>query len=283
MKLFKKIAIIGVGLIGGSIGLAIKKRKLAGEVAGVFRRTSTMRRALKCKAVDLATLDIEAGVRGADLVVIATPVSLIPKTLKRITPFLKSGAIVTDVGSVKGWVVKECEDLIRKSNISFVGSHPMAGSERTGVENARPDIFKDSIVFVTKTEDTDPAALKKVVTFWKALNSSPEVMSPNRHDMYVAQISHHPHLVAFSLAGSVPMAALKFTGSGFKDTTRIAASDADLWADILVRNKKAVLKSVSSFKKFYSAVLKALKRGDERQISKLLLSAKLRRELIRHE
>jgi prephenate dehydrogenase len=277
--MFKKITIIGVGLIGGSIGLAIRKRKLAREVVGVFRHAQTAKRALRCKAVDKATMDMKEGVEGADLIIIASPVHSIPGLARYAIRFADKGAIITDAGSTKSWIVSDIDKAIGRSKaVSFVGSHPMAGSEHTGVEFARPDLLEGSPCIVTKTSRTNKAALAKVAKFWKSLGARVEIMDPAEHDKSVALISHLPHIVAFSLAGCVPEGAMRYAAEGFKDTTRVASSDADLWADIFFSNKKEVLRSARIFSDFYWRLVSMLSKGDSRGVRKCLRAIKAKRD-----
>lgn len=259
MKLFNKITIIGVGLIGGSVGLAAKKRKVAGEVAGVFRHASTMRTAKKAKAVDCATMDMLDAVKDADLVVVATPVSTIPCIVRKIAPCMKKGAIITDAGSAKSFVVKEATMGLPK-RIRFVGSHPMAGSEKTGVASASADLFKGATSIVTKTKSTDKAALLKVKKFWESLGSKVIIMDPDEHDRAVALVSHLPHVIAQELCLLQDNKSIACAAGGFKDTTRIAASDPVMWLDIFQANKKEVARaiddiigSLNNFKKAVAA------------------------------
>lgn len=279
MKLFNKITIIGVGLIGGSIALAIKKRKLAGEVIGVFRHRSTMQRAMRCKAVDKGLMDIREGVKLADLIILATPVYSIPGICREVIKYSKRGAIIIDAGSTKKWVVDKAERMIRpSSSVSFVGSHPMAGSERSGVEFAKDDLMNGSPCIVTKTPRTKAAALRKVVRFWRALGAKVKVMTPGQHDRSVSLISHLPHIVAFSLAGAVPEKELIYAAEGFKDTTRVSSSDPALWSDIFLSNKKEVVKAGRLFRKFYDVMITALSKGDYSKVLKMLSMAKAKRD-----
>lgn len=271
MKQFNKITIIGVGLIGGSIGLAIKKKRLAKEVVGVFRRELTLHKALKRKAVDKGARSIQEGVTGADMVIIATPVLAIPAMAKEAARYAKKGAIITDAGSTKRWIIDKVEKEIGRANSAyFVGSHPMAGSEHAGVEYAKADLFEGSPCIVTKTKKTDKKALAKIVGFWKALGARVEVMSPEDHDKNVAFISHLPHIIAFSLAGSVPEETLAYGAEGFKDTTRVALSEPSLWADIFLSNREAILRSGRQFEIYYKKVMAALAKGDYDKVVALL-------------
>lgn len=279
MKLFNKIAIIGVGLIGGSVGLAIKKKRAAGEVVGVFRRESTLKKALRRKAVDSGTLNLKIGVADADLIILASPVHLIPRLAKEATRYAKRGTLITDVGSTKQWIVSEVDKAVKGSRgIRFVGSHPMAGSEQTGVEFAREDLLDGSPCIVTRTPRTNPKALKGIVKFWASLGAKVKVMSPKEHDRSVAFISHLPHLAAYSLAGAVPERDLAYAAEGFKDTTRVASSDPALWADIFLTNKKELIKASKAFEGYYKKVIKVLSKGDRPGMMKALQTAKAKRD-----
>lgn len=282
MARFNRIAIIGVGLIGGSIGLAVRKRGLAKEVVGIFRHSSTMRRALRHKAIDTGTMDIAQGVKGADMVIICSPVHAIPALARQAARFVKAGAVITDVGSTKSWIVGRMEKLLAKSPAMFVGSHPMAGSERTGVEFARADLFDGSPCIVTKTARTGSRALAKVAGFWKALGARTRTMAPGEHDRMVALISHLPHVVAFSLAGAVPERSLDYAAEGFRDTTRIASSDPELWADIFMTNRGQILKSARLFRRYYDAVVSSISRGDRRSMTRAMASARRKRRILLH-
>ena len=265
--------------MGGSIGLAIMKRKLANEVIGVFRRPSTMKKALRRKAISSGTLDIKEGVKHADLIIIATPVGLIPEMVLRAAKFVKKGAIITDAGSTKAWIVERVEKKLgSNARPHFVGSHPMAGSERAGVESASSDLLNGSPCIVTKTAKTDRGALKKVSRFWKALGAKVKIMSPQGHDRSVSLVSHLPHIVAFGLAGAVPARELECAAEGFRDTTRVASSDPRLWADIFTTNKKEIAKAAKLFDDYYRDILKAVKGSRRADVVRLLTKAKSRRD-----
>lgn len=279
MRKFNRITIVGVGLIGGSIGLAVKKRRIAGEVVGVFRRASTMKKALARRAVDRATMNIAEGVKGSDLVIIASPVFSIPVLAREAMRHVKNKAIITDVGSTKSWIVKKMAGIMKaRPSVSFVGSHPMAGSEHAGVEFARADLLEGSPCIVVRTGSNNAAAVRKVSDFWRTLGGRVSVMTPEGHDRVIALVSHLPHIVAFGLAGAVPVNALKYAAEGFKDTTRVASSDAKLWADIFLSNKKEVLRSAREFESSYRKLIKALSAGNYRAVVDILGKAKARRD-----
>lgn len=279
MKLFNKVTIIGVGLIGGSIGLAIRRRKLAREVTGVFRRRATLIRALKRGAVSRGFMNVADGVRGADLIIVASPVHSIPRLVREAAKSAERGAIITDVGSTKRWIVDSVGKVATKARkIYFVGSHPMAGSEHTGVRYARCDLLDGAACIVTRTRSTDKDALKRVVAFWKALGGRVSVMDPAAHDSSVANISHLPHVVAFGLAGAVSGKDLRYAAEGFKDTTRVASSDPDLWADIFLTNRREVAKSGVMFTRYLNKILNAVAADDRKALVRMLVSAKSKRD-----
>ena len=278
MSKFKKVCIIGVGLIGGSIGLAIKKRGLAKEVIGVFRHKATLKKALKYKAIDKGVMNIRDGVRNADLIILATPVSSIVRVAREVMKSAKDGAIITDVGSTKSLIVGQLEKDLKALSVSFVGSHPMAGSEHNGVEFARDTLLEEAPCIVTKTSRTNNLAFKKVISFWKGLGGNVKAMTPCEHDRSVAIISHLPHIVAFSLAGAIPQKDLAYAAEGFKDTTRVASSDPYLWADIFLTNKKEAIRACRLFENSYKDILKALSTEDYNGIVRALKKAKAKRD-----
>lgn len=276
--IFRKVAIIGVGLIGGSIGEAIKKKRLAGTVIGVGHRASSIDEAHERGATDKGTLDAVKGVTGADLVIIATPVRLIPEIARKISRSLKKGCMVTDVGSTKAEIVALLERILPKG-VDFIGSHPLAGSEKRGVKFAQEDLFKGSIVIMTKTNKTKKSALDKLGRFWKSLGVGRIVIkSPEEHDRIVAEISHLPHIAAAAIVNTASEKSLEFASSGFKDTTRIAASDPDIWRDICVTNRKQILKALERYERNIFKLKKLIKNGSAAQLRKEFERSKKRRE-----
>jgi len=284
MKQFNKITIIGVGLIGGSIGLAIKKNRLAREVTGVFRRKSTLKKAIVRRAVDRGVLDIKSGVRDADLIIVATPVYKIPMLIEESARYAKDGAVITDAGSTKEWIVRKAEKSCKGLPVSFVGAHPMAGSEHAGVEFARPDLFNGASCIIIRTKSTNPGALNKLVSFWKAIGARVKVMNPSAHDKSVAFVSHLPHVAAFSVAGVVNDSDLEYAAEGFRDTTRVASSDPYLWADIFMTNRKELLASLRLFERYNRELASAVSKKDYKKLVTLLAKAKAKRDkLARYE
>ncbi len=280
---FQKIAIIGVGLLGGSLGLAIRNRKLAGETAGFARRAATVADNEKVGALDYVTTDLFAAVSKADLVILCTPLAQMRPLVKQLLPALKRGAIVTDVGSVKASIVRELESLVAKSGVYFVGSHPMAGAEKTGVRAARVDLFTNAVCVVTPTRKTNRAALKRVEKFWKAVGCRLLTLTPEAHDKFVSCSSHLPHLIAATLASHVlnpaqPKAQAALCATGFRDTTRIASGSPEMWRDIALANRKNLTKSLNGFMADLRKFQKLLAKGDTKSISKFFETAKQRRD-----
>ena len=235
----RKLTIIGIGLLGGSIGLAARKRKAAGEVVGLVRRQATRVAAEKRGAVDWATLDLSAAVRGADLIILCTPIGTMASLARRVAKYLKPGCIVTDVGSVKAPVVRALEPIIAKAGGKYVGSHPMAGSEESGVHAARTNLFEGKVCIVTPTAHTNHTAQKKVIEFWTMLGATVRTLPPHDHDVMAARVSHLPHVVASALVNVVcrdGKRTLRYAGPGFRDTTRVASSAPEMWAEICAVN-----------------------------------------------
>ena len=275
MKQFNKIVIIGVGLIGGSIGLAIKKLKLAKTVVGIARRESSARQAKRIGAVDSATLSYKKGLENADLVIIATPIGRIIDIVKNVIKAVPKDKrlLLTDVGSTKEFIVREIEKIIPK-NIKFIGSHPMAGSEKSGVKSASGNLFDKSLCIITNTKNTDKEALKKIKHFWKAIGLRSRILAPSQHDKLISFISHLPHIVSCALTLSAIPESLEFASTGFKDMTRIAAADPGLWQDIFVTNKWALFEAIYEYKKALERIENSIKKKDLRLLYEMLNKAK---------
>ena len=235
----QSLTIIGVGLLGGSIGLAAKKHIKDCRVVGYGHRAMTLARALEMGAIDHGTQDLTAAIREADCVILCTPVGLFEQLLVQMSPALKPGAIVTDVGSTKRSTVAAATQLLPET-VHFVGSHPMAGSEKRGVEFAKADLFDDAICITTPTESTNPQAVETIESLWQAFGMRVIRLTPEEHDWRVAMISHLPHAVAAALVAMQDEQTLALAGKGFLDATRIAGGDGVLWRDIFVDNADAV-------------------------------------------
>jgi len=280
---FRKITIVGVGLLGGSIGLAVKRRNLARQSAGFVRRAASLKDCEKAGAVDFATTDLLAAVWEADLVILCAPLGQMRLLAERMLLALKPGAIVTDVGSVKAGVVRELESLIAKSGAHFVGSHPMAGAETTGVSAARADLFENAVCVVTPTQNTNRAALRKVELFWKALGSRVMKLTPETHDALVSRSSHLPHVVAATLANLVlnpaqPKLQGALCANGFRDTTRIASGSPEMWRDVTLANRQNLAKSLNAFVAELQKFQRVVKQDDAKAIAEFFETAKQRRD-----
>ena len=282
--MIQTLAIVGVGLLGGSVAKAARAAALARTVVGVGRDAARLERALSDGALDRATTDLDAGVRGADFVLLAAPVLAIEALLERVWRAAPDGATLTDVGSTKAGIVRRAEALAAGRPLAFVGSHPMAGSEQSGYGVARADLFEGATVLVTPTDRTEPRALKAVTGFWEALGARVSALDPEAHDRAVAAISHLPHAVADALMDAVARfapEALEFAARGFKDTTRIAASDPDMWADIFLANRTALGASLGAFRQALAALEGAIAGGSREEIRALLARVKAAREALR--
>ena len=267
--LFDKVTIVGVGLIGGSLGLAIKKRKMAKLVMGVVHRRQTIAQAFKRRALHGATMNLKEGVRDADLVILCAPVSTIVQQLKVLRPMLKPGARVIDVASSKLLVDIAAKKYLK--NIRFTGCHPMAGSAKSGLHHADPFLFEDSVCFMT---GADPV----VERFWRALGAHPHILTPKSHDEWVARVSHLPHILAFALfqsggAHKLARLGIEAKNPSIQDLARLSKSDPKLWADILLSNKEEIMHALREHELSVSRLKKALSSRNARAIEKFILQA----------
>jgi len=289
MTLFERIhrvIIAGVGLIGGSAGLALKRAGFCGEIVGLGRRWSSLKKAIDVGAVDSATLDYAEALNNADLLLISTPVDVIPAIAKEAFKHAPSNCIITDVGSTKGRLVAEIDELTPE-NMHFIGSHPMAGSHKTGVTAAHASLFEGTICIVTPTESANPEAANVVSELWKTIGARVEIMSPQEHDLLIAAASHLPHAAACALTQIVDgirsqsRRAIDFTATGFADTTRIAAGSPEIWKGILLQNADMVSSMLSKLEKELAGMRKALDERDEKALVEKLEQAKKIRDSIR--
>jgi prephenate dehydrogenase len=240
---FRRLSIIGVGLLGGSIGLSLRSKLKSCKIMGYGHNQATLDRAMALGAIDEATTDLNKAVEGADLVILCTPVGVLPAVLKKIAPILTSGTVVTDVGSTKRTVCTLADELMH-GRVHFVGSHPMAGSEKRGIDAARSDLYGGALCIVTPTAKTDPASVEVIESFWRELGMRITRLTPEEHDRLLASVSHLPHALAASLVMMQADESLLLAGKGFLDSTRIAAGDAGLWRDIFLDNADNVRQSI---------------------------------------
>jgi prephenate dehydrogenase len=280
---WQKITLVGVGLLGGSLGLAVKQRRLATRIEGYVRRTASIAECDKLAVVDHATRDLTRAVADADLVILCTPLSQMRELAEKMLPALKPGAIVTDVGSVKGSVVEELEPLIAGAGAHFVGSHPMAGGEKTGVSAARADLFERAVCIVTPTPNSNKNAVERVEEFWKALGGRVLRMTPALHDDLVSRASHLPHVVAAELANYIlspahPPEQATVCANGFRDTTRVASGSPEMWRDIAIANQKNLSRVLGVFIEDLQEFRLALENGDVKAVEEFFENAKQRRD-----
>ncbi len=282
---FRDVSVIGLGLIGGSFALNLKKHGFKGKVKAVDIDESAIERGIRLKIVDEGSTDYEI-VSTSDLVVIATPVGVYKNVIENIKRYIGKGAIVTDLGSVKGHLVYMCEESL-KGIAPFVGGHPIAGTEKSGVENAVEGLFERAKFIITPTENTDEKAKEKVADLWKKLGSTVIEMDPYLHDEVFASVSHLPHVVAYGMVDSIAELSEKigvnlfqFTGGGFKDFTRIALSDPIMWRDICIENKENILKALKVFKSSLEKAERLIKNNDREGLKKFFEEAKQCRKRI---
>ncbi len=273
------VTIVGAGLIGGSIGLALKQRKLAAHVIGVGRQAASLRQAKQGGAVDQTTTDLAKGVRRADLVVVCTPVDTIAPLVRQVAAACPPRCLITDAGSTKAPLVEQLKaDL--PSGARFVASHPLAGSEQRGPEHAQADLFQNRVTVVTPTRSTRAQDLNEVTRFWQALGAEVIRMSPEAHDRALARTSHLPHLAAAAIASATPRRYAPLVASGWRDTTRVAAGDPELWRQIMQSNREELLASLEVLQDELAAWHTALEQDDSRKLLQLLAKAKRTRDAL---
>lgn len=283
-QLFQRIAVIGVGLIGGSIAQSCRGR-IAGRVIGLDADRAHLEQAVALGLVDQVG-DLPTGVEGADIVVVAVPVGTVAEVVGAIAPYLAAGCVVTDVASVKGGLVAEVETQIPAGR-AYVPGHPIAGTECSGPGAASPGLFQGCLCVLTPTSRTPEEALRKVSHLWESVGSRVVLMDPFRHDQIFALVSHLPHVVAYALMGSMPDLAdggeqlLRFSAGGLRDFTRIAASHPIMWRDILIRNRGEVLKSITKFQTVLQRIEEMIRTQDAARLMEEFQRAKDVREKLR--
>jgi cyclohexadieny/prephenate dehydrogenase len=265
---FKRIALIGFGLIGGSIARAARAQGLAREIVTTARSAQTRARVKELGVVDCVVETNAEAAKDADLVILSIPVGACGEVAREIAPHLAPGAIVTDVGSVKGAVVRDMAPYLPE-NVHFIPAHPVAGTEHSGPDSGFAELFINRWCILTPPQGTDPEAVDKLRAFWAALGAKVDVMTPDHHDLVLAITSHLPHLIAYTIVGTADelegvtqSEVLKFSAGGFRDFTRIAASDPTMWRDVFLTNKDAVLEMLGTFNEDLSKLTRAIRRGD---------------------
>lgn len=263
----KKLVIFGVGLIGGSVALALKKAGVNTHIVGVGRNRNSLDEALNLGIIDTAESDIQAAVHNADVIMLAAPVAQTTQILESIQPFLQTNTVITDAGSTKSDVLNNAKAVLGSQFKQFVGGHPIAGAEKSGAAAAVADLFVAKKVVLTPTDETNPDAVNTVTALWRSSGANVSTMSAEQHDAIFAAVSHLPHLLAFALVDDIasrPNAAqlFSFAASGFRDFTRIAGSHPEMWRDISLANKQALLNEISAFEQELSTVKQLLTQDD---------------------
>lgn len=276
MKIFNKVAIVGTGLIGGSLGLAIKSNKLASKVVGVSRHKKSLLEARKKGAINEGSITLNI-IRGADLLILATPVNTIISLTPQISKMISKDCIVMDVGSSKEEIVSRLSRVFP----NYVGAHPLAGSEKRGIAFANKELFKGSLCIVTPDNKTKKSALLKIKKLWSGVGAKTMETTPSTHDKIMAFVSHLPHAVSFALMNSVPEVFLRFAASGLKDTTRISASEPQLWADIFMSNYKNILTALGLLEGNLKQIKIAIKTRNRAALIKILEKSKTKREKLK--
>jgi len=286
-EIFGTIAIVGIGHIGSSISRRVKRDGLAARVVALETKPEHRQQALALGVVDAATGDAAEAVRDADLVIVCTPIGTYPAVGAAIAPHLKKGAIVSDVGSVKQAAVRDLGPLI-PAQVHFVPGHPVAGTEHSGPGAGLVDLFDGRWAILTPPPGTDAAAVEKVASLWRAMGSAVEIMDPGHHDQVLAIVSHLPHLIAYTIVGTatdleatLQQEVIKFSASGFRDFTRIAASDPTMWRDVFLNNREAVLEVLQRFTEDLTALQRAIRWGEGDKLFELFSRTRaIRRSII---
>ena len=285
--LFEKIALIGIGLIGSSLARVIRREGLARHIAISTRRPETLKRAENLQLGDSYSTDARTAVRDADLIIVSVPVGASGTVAEEIAPALKKGAILTDVGSTKQSVVAQMSPFVPEG-VHFIPGHPLAGTENSGPDAGFPDLFDNRWCIFTPLPDTDPLALEKLSTFWRRCGSNIDTMTPEHHDMTLAIVSHLPHIIAYNIVGTTDDLAnvtksevIKYSDSGFRDFTRLAASDPTMWRDVCLHNKDAILEMLARFSEDLSSLQRAIRWGDGDKLFDLFTRTRaIRRSII---
>jgi prephenate dehydrogenase len=278
MEQIKEVAIIGVGLIGGSIGLALKKYLPSVVVTGIGRNIDRLKLAQQKGCIDKFTTELKDGVKNADIIIVCVPVELTAKFIISLLPYVKENAVITDVASVKNEIIKKVKEKLlvirKKKNINFVGSHPLAGLEKSGFEYAKEDLFKDSVCVICYDKTIcSKKALEKIKFLWKTIKANLVELEPKKHDKILALTSHMLHVISYILAKQINSKKeyLKFTAGAYRDMTRIAASNPEMWTQICYTNKEAVKNSLKEFITLANKVLEYL--DNYKKLKKFLTSA----------
>lgn len=286
-KLFDRVALIGVGLIGSSLARVIRREGLAGEIVITTRSSATLERARELELGDRYEADAATAVKDADLIIVSVPVGASEAVAKEIAPALKPGAIITDVGSTKASVIAQMHPHM-PPNVHFIPGHPLAGTEKSGPDAGFAELFENRWCILTPLEGTDATALEQLAEFWRACGSNIDMMDPQHHDMVLAMVSHLPHIIAYNIVGTADdlqtvtkSEVIKYSASGFRDFTRLAASDPTMWRDVCLHNKDAILEMLARFSEDLAALQRAIRWGDGDQLFDLFTRTRaVRRSII---
>ena len=310
MPLFSRIVIVGIGLIGGSLGLAVKKRRLTGNVVGIDHDEECLQTALRLGVIDRASTTFDEGINadtgiaapenarpdtgayspsslpGAELIVVATPVSIVPDHIRQAASAVRTGGInyrnvlLTDVGSTKETICSQFEQMTLPNGCRFVGSHPIAGKERSGVEYADADLFENRLAIITPTASARDRDIGLLIRFWRSLGSLTASMSPAEHDRTLARTSHLPHLLSALLADRLQLQDAKYTGPGYHSTTRLASGLPELWRDIVCNNTEAILEAIRDYENALRDLREKIERSDWEAVAQFLEHAKSNRDML---
>ncbi len=281
--LFNQVTIIGLGFLGASFALAIRKMGMCKTIYGFSRNPENLEKAKVRGIIDNYSFDLCQIIEGSDLVMLATPVGVFMDIIDRIKGILKKGSVITDVGSIKGSLVYEIESVLSE-DVYYIGSHPIAGGEKSGIENAKSDLFNNALCIITPTEKSNSGALESLKNIWQSIGSRVEFMEPYWHDEVYAIVSHLPHITAYALVntlGDVDEDAIRFAGQGFKDTTRIAMSSPEIWRDISAHNKENLIKLIHILKDNLTKIEGLLDKDDLISLEKEFRRSKILRERIK--
>ncbi len=279
MKRLETVAIVGTGLIGGSIGLAVRRGGLAKTVVGIGRRQASLRIARRVGAVTNTTVDLARGVAEAELVIVCTPVGLVVEHVRDVIQHCPHGTLITDVGSTKQTIVAALDEGLPRE-CRFLGGHPLAGSEKAGAAHAKADLFDGRLAILTPTRNTRAEDFDLLEAFWEGLGSVVVQMSAEEHDRALAVTSHLPHVASAALAAAVPESYFRFSGTGILDTTRLAAGDPELWRQILTLNRRHVLSALEMYGGQLAALHAAIRDDDQAALKRLLGQAKKNRDAL---
>ncbi|MER8909439.1 prephenate/arogenate dehydrogenase family protein [Mesorhizobium sp. M0854] len=285
--MFEKIALVGIGLIGSSLARVIRREGLAGQIAISTRSEATLARASQLGLGDTYATDAKEAVRDADLVIVSVPVGSSGTVAAEIAPALKKGAILTDVGSTKASVIAQMQPHV-PDGVHFIPGHPLAGTEKSGPDAGFAELFENRWCIFTPLSGTDPAALEKLSEFWRRCGSNIDTMDPQHHDMTLAIVSHLPHIIAYNIVGTADdlesvtkSEVIKYSASGFRDFTRLAASDPTMWRDVCLHNKDAILEMLARFSEDLSSLQRAIRWGDGEKLFDLFTRTRaVRRSII---